>query len=119
MQQHTSMRAAADALSAEAARKTRIAAAQARTKAAQLRRAQRKVRIKSLVQAPCSHAAGHLLAQRWWHIHSMPEQNTIECKVDAVCRAEFTAEPSTTSQGLMRCPAYTAGGGRRIRKGCC
>lgn len=52
MQQHTSMRAAADALAADAARKARIAAAQARAKAAQLRRAKRKVRITGLV--PCA-----------------------------------------------------------------
>ena len=64
MQQHTSMRAAADTLAADAARKARIAAAQARTKAAQLRRAKRKVSIASIVHSPCPSSAALLLAHK-------------------------------------------------------
>lgn len=71
MQQHTSMRAAADALATEAARKARIAEAQARAKAAQLRRAKRKVRVANLVHSACPRLAGLLLAQRWQRVYSM------------------------------------------------
>jgi hypothetical protein len=80
MQQHTSMRAAADALAAEAARKARIAAAQARAKAAQLRRAKRKVRVASLVEAPCPRLAGHLLVQGWQRVYSTAGSRSEHCQ---------------------------------------
>lgn len=51
MRSHAAVRQAADAVAADAARKARIAAAQARAKAVQQRRAARKVRDSRLISS--------------------------------------------------------------------
>jgi hypothetical protein len=124
MQQHTSMRTAADALAAEAARKARIAAAQARTKAAQLRRAKRKVRVASVVEAPCPSPAGHLLAQSCKRAHSMARSRSAHrqtAEASAVRRAEDGGGKTQHDHTRLdaACSSHTAGGGCTTRKPCC